>query len=62
MTISWALYLLATGKLARIPNILSRVPLIDLFNHFLEELVADQDWARTPARIDYTHYGLIAIS
>ncbi len=57
ITISWALYLLATGKLVRIPNILSHVPLIDLFNHFLEELVADQDWARTPAGIDYTHYG-----
>ncbi len=41
ITISWALYLLATGKLARIPDILSRVPLIDLFNHLLEELVVD---------------------
>ncbi len=57
ITISQALYLLATGKLAGIPDILSRVPIIDLFNHFLKELVADQDWARTPAGIDYSHYG-----
>ncbi len=57
MTISHALYLLVTGKLARIPDILYHAPLIDLFNHFLEELVADQDWARTPAGLDYNHYG-----
>ncbi len=36
---------------------LAHAPLIDLFNHFLKELVADQDWARTPAGIDYSYYG-----
>ncbi len=57
ITISRALYLLATGKLTRIPDVLCLAPLIDLFNHFLDELVVDQDWARTPAGINYTHYG-----
>ncbi len=57
ITVSWALYLLATGKLARIPDILHCAPLINLFNHFLEELVADQDWAKTLASINYAYYG-----
>lgn len=57
ITISQALYLLVTGKLVQIPDVLARVPLINLFNYFLEELVADQDWARTPAGIDYAYYG-----
>ncbi len=57
ITISRALYLLVTGKLAWIPDVLYHAPLIDLFNHFLDELVVDQDWARTLAGIDYNHYG-----
>ncbi len=57
ITITWALYLLATGKLVQVPNILLCASLEELFNHFKEELVVDQDWARTLARIDYTHYG-----
>ncbi len=57
ITIAQALYLLATGKLVQIPDILLRVPLDELFNHFKEELVADQDWTRTPAGMNYAHYG-----
>ncbi len=57
ITIAQALYLLATGKLVRIPDVLLLMPLEILFNHFLEELVADQDWTRTPAGIDYAYYG-----
>ncbi len=57
ITIAQALYLLATGKLVQIPDILLHAPLEELFNHFKEELVVDQDWARTPAGIDYAHYG-----
>lgn len=57
MTMSRALYLLSTGKLAQIPEMLFRAPLIDLFNHFMNELVEDPDWASTPAGIDYNHYG-----
>ncbi len=57
ITIAQALYLLATGKLVQIPNILLHATLVELFNHFKEELVADQDWARTPAGMDYNHYG-----
>ncbi len=57
ITIAQALYLLATGKLVQIPDILFRAPLEELFNQFKEELVADQDWARTPAGMDYAHYG-----
>ncbi len=57
ITISRALYLLATGKLVQVPDVLLCTPLDELFNHFREELVADQDWARTPAGIDYAYYG-----
>ncbi|PBK93341.1 hypothetical protein ARMGADRAFT_1079683 [Armillaria gallica] len=52
-----ALYLLSTGKLMEIPEILFCTPLLDLFNHFLKELVEDPNWAVTLAGIDYTHYG-----
>ncbi len=57
ITITRALYLLATGKLVQIPNVLLCAPLEELFNHFKGELVADLDWARTPAGIDYNYYG-----
>ncbi len=57
ITIAQALYLLATGKLVQVPSILLCALLEELFNHFKEELVADQDWARTPAGIDYAYYG-----
>ncbi len=57
ITITRALYLLATGKLVQIPDILSNATLDELFNHFKEELVVDQDWARTLAGLDYAHYG-----
>ncbi|PBK87073.1 hypothetical protein ARMGADRAFT_1085833 [Armillaria gallica] len=57
MNLSWALYLLSTGKLTDIPETLFRVPLLDLFNHFMKELVENPDWAVTPAGMDYTHYG-----
>ncbi|PBK84822.1 hypothetical protein ARMGADRAFT_1087984 [Armillaria gallica] len=57
LTLERVLYLLSTGKLTAIPEILFCAPLIDLFNHFVKELVEDPDWARTPAEIDYTHYG-----
>ncbi|PBK81146.1 hypothetical protein ARMGADRAFT_1091577 [Armillaria gallica] len=57
MDLSWTLYLLSTGKLTTIPEALFHVPLLDLFNHFMTELVEDPDWAVTPAGMDYTHYG-----
>ncbi len=57
ITIAWALYLLATGKLVQVPDVLFNATLDIVFNHFKEELVADQDWARTPAGLDYAHYG-----
>ncbi|PBL03036.1 hypothetical protein ARMGADRAFT_1069602 [Armillaria gallica] len=57
VTLQQALYLLSTGKLARIPDILSHAPLIDLFNHFLKELAEDPHWAITPAGMDYDHFG-----
>ncbi|PBK83812.1 hypothetical protein ARMGADRAFT_1089039 [Armillaria gallica] len=56
MSLQWALYLLSTGKLMEIPEILFHAPLINLFNHFMTELVEDPDWAVTPAGMDYTHY------
>ncbi|PBK88172.1 hypothetical protein ARMGADRAFT_1084826 [Armillaria gallica] len=52
-----ALYLLSTGKLTEIPEILFHAPLLDLFNHFLKELIEDPHWVITPAGMDYTHYG-----
>ncbi len=57
ITIARALYLLATGKLVHIPDVLLLAPFELLFNHFKEELVADPDWTRTLARIDYAYYG-----
>ncbi|PBK85187.1 hypothetical protein ARMGADRAFT_1087633 [Armillaria gallica] len=57
LTLEWALYLLLTGKLTSVSEILFRTPLIDLFNHFVKELVEDPDWAVTLAGMDYTHYG-----
>ncbi|PBK79798.1 hypothetical protein ARMGADRAFT_1092766 [Armillaria gallica] len=56
LTLAWAFYLLSMGKLTAIPEILFHAPLIDLFNHFICELVEDPDWAVTPAGMDYTHY------
>ncbi|PBK91257.1 hypothetical protein ARMGADRAFT_1082063 [Armillaria gallica] len=53
---SQALYLLSTGKLVQIPEVLFCAPLLDLFNHFLNKLVEDPNWAITPAGMDYTHY------
>ncbi|PBK91055.1 hypothetical protein ARMGADRAFT_1082284 [Armillaria gallica] len=57
LTLGRALYLLSTGKLTTVPEILFRASTIDLFNHFARKLVEDPDWASTPAGIDYTHYG-----
>ncbi|PBK83245.1 hypothetical protein ARMGADRAFT_1089599 [Armillaria gallica] len=57
ITMPRALYLLLTGKLTEIPKILFCAPLLNLFNHFLKELVEDPNWAITPAGMDYTHYG-----
>ncbi len=42
MTLPQALYLLTTGKLVQIPNVLLNVTLLDLFNHFRNELIADE--------------------
>lgn len=57
ITIARALYLLSTGKLVCVPCVLVDATLEELFEHFREELLADPDWARTPAGIDYAHYG-----
>lgn len=54
---SWALYLLLTGKLVQVPDVLYHAPIIDLFNYFQKELVEDPNWAITPAGMDYNHYG-----
>ncbi len=56
MTMQQALYLLATGKLAQVPKILYHAPLLNLFNHFLKELLEDPNWAITPVGMDYDHY------
>ncbi|PBK87923.1 hypothetical protein ARMGADRAFT_1085258 [Armillaria gallica] len=57
LTLGRALYLLLTGKLTSVPEILFRASIINLFNHFARKLVEDPDWATTPAGIDYTRYG-----
>ncbi len=57
ITITWALYLLSTGKLVQVPAILTHATLGDLFNHFQKELLEDPDWAITPAGMDYGYYG-----
>ncbi|PBK86726.1 hypothetical protein ARMGADRAFT_1086231 [Armillaria gallica] len=57
LSLGRALYLLSTGKLTAVPEILFRASIIDLFNHFAHELIEDPDWAVTLAGIGYTHYG-----
>ncbi|PBK92249.1 hypothetical protein ARMGADRAFT_1081027 [Armillaria gallica] len=57
LSLGWALYLLSTGRLTAVPEVLHHAPILDLFNHFIQELVEDPNWAETPAGLDYTHYG-----
>ncbi len=53
MELSRALYLLHTGKLVRMPEVLIHASYDDLFNHFTTKLLADPIWAETEAGYNY---------
>ncbi len=56
MKLSRALYLLHTGKLVRMPEVLSNTSYDELFYHFMHELLADPAWAETDAEYDYFYW------
>ncbi len=53
MELSRALYLLHTGKLVRMLEVLIHANYDNLFNHFTDELLVDPTWAETEGGYNY---------